>query len=178
MKILFLSTHFNTGGITKYILTSAKGLVKKRHEVYVATSGGSIVTDLNAMEIEHIAIPIRTKSELNPRIYFALGKLSRLVKEKNIDVIHTHTRVTQVMGALLSRLTGRPHVATCHGFYKLRLSRRLFPCLGQGTIAITEAVRRHLVSDFGLPENKIFLIHSGLDFAEFSSINVDDEKLK
>ncbi len=171
MNILILTTHFNTGGITSYILTLAKGLREKNHNVHVATSGGNMVEALSAFGCEHHTFNIKTKSELSPKLYFALGSILKLIKEKNIDVIHTHTRTTQVMGTLLSRKSVRAHVSTCHGFFKKRLSRRIFPCWGKAVIAISEAVRAHLIADFGVDEKKVFLIHNGIDLSAFSPVS-------
>ena len=61
MKILFLTTHFNTGGITSYILTLGGALVKSGHEVWVASSGGENVVRLEAAGMRHVRIDIRTK---------------------------------------------------------------------------------------------------------------------
>jgi hypothetical protein len=40
MNILFITNHLNTGGVTTYCLTLAKGLQKRGHRVYIASSGG------------------------------------------------------------------------------------------------------------------------------------------
>ena len=178
MNILFLTTHFNTGGITSYILTLAKELRKKNHNVYVVTSGGNMVVKLSPLGIGHLTLDIRTKSELSPKIYGNLGKLIRFIREKNIDIIHTHTRVTHVAGAILKRLTKKPQVTTCHGFFKPRLSRKLFPCWGDAVIAISEAVSEHLTEDFRLNRKKVFLIPNGIDLSDFPLIDEATKKQK
>lgn len=175
MNILILSTHFNAGGITSYILTLAKGFSLQGHRVYVATSGGEMVDELTSCGAEHINVDIRTKSELSPKIYFSLGKFARLIREKNIDVIHAQTRVTQLAAALLSRMTGRAYLSTCHGFFKNRLARKIFPCWGERVIAISGAVRNHLINDFGVDAKKVVVIPHGLDLSGF---HVAEETLK
>src|SRR3989338_3271342 len=167
MNILILSTHLNTGGISSYIVTLAKGLKRQGHHVFVATSGGDRVEELKKDGIEHVQLNIRTKSELNPKIYFASGKILRFVEEKKIDIIHTNTRVTQVMGELLAKRSKKKHVATCHGFFKPRFFRKIFPCWGDRTVAISQQVRDHLVNDFHIDEKKISLVHNGLDLEQF-----------
>ncbi len=173
MNILLVSTHFNTGGITTYILTLVKGFIQRGHKVIVVSSGGELVDCLQQMGGAHMKMDILTKSELDPKIYLTAFKLRKIVKEKNIDVIHSHTRVTQVLGQVLSFLTKIPYVATCHGFYKLRLSRRWWPCWGDAAIAISPPVQKHLIKDFGVPEKKIFLVHNGIDVSRFP---VPDER--
>ena len=68
MKILILTTHFNTGGITSYVLTLSEALVGAGHQVWVASSGGDAVARLQAAGVRHAAINIRTKSEIHPQV--------------------------------------------------------------------------------------------------------------
>ncbi|MCK5013731.1 MAG: glycosyltransferase family 4 protein [Candidatus Omnitrophica bacterium] len=171
MNILFLSTHLNSGGITSYLFTMTKGLICRGHQVHIVTSGGNMEKEFLSIGAKLLTLNIRTKSELDPRIYFALFPLSRYIRENKIDLVHAQTRITQVMGALLKRLTGKPFVSTCHGFFKTRLSRRLVPCWGDVVIAISEAVEWHLRHDFRVAREKVSLIASGIDFNEFDLID-------
>ena len=167
MNILMLTTHVDTGGITSYILTLTKGLIERGHKVFVVSSGGQLTDRLKALGAEPVTLKIRTKSELSPKIYLNLPALCHFIREKNIQVIHAHTRVTQVMGTLLSRMTNRPFLSTCHGFFKNRLSRRIFPCWGRKVIAISDEVKIHLREDFKIPEEDIAVVYSGVDIKEF-----------
>ncbi|HQP10114.1 MAG TPA: glycosyltransferase family 4 protein [Candidatus Omnitrophota bacterium] len=168
MNILFLSTHLNAGGITSYLLTMSKGLMRRGHGVHVATSGGNMENEFLAAGARLLTLDIRTKSELSPKIYLALFPLKKYVREQNIDLIHSQTRITQVMGAMLGKATGRAYVSTCHGFFKAqRLSRKLFPCWGRAVIAISGPVKDHLINDFRVSPENINLTESGIDVESF-----------
>src|SRR3989338_4017145 len=171
MNILLLGTHLNPGGITTYLRKLTRGYNRLGHKVYIVTSGGSLSKQFNEFGGELVQGNIRTKSELSWRIYFAAFKLARFVKEKKIDVVHANTRVTQVMGQVIKLLTGITYISTCHGFYKKRLARRLFPCWGDGVIAISQAVQDHLHNDFYVPLSKIRIIHTGIEVARFPAVN-------
>lgn len=173
MNVLFLTTHLDTGGITSYLLTLSKGMTERGVRVHIASSGGDLADEFSALGAQFLNLNIRTKSELDPRIYRALPLLKRYLRQHAIDMIHTQTRITHVMGACLSRLTGRPHVSTCHGFYKIRLSRRIFPCWGNAVIAISAAVQTHLREDFRVPDDRIALIPSGIDIRMFTPVSVE-----
>lgn len=175
MKILFLTTHLNTGGITRYLLTLSRGLVKSGHEVFIASSSGDAAKDFETQGAHLLTLDIRTKSMVDSRVYAALAPLQKYVLENNIDVIHAQTRVTQVMGWFLKRKTHRPFIATCHGFFRPRWLRKLFPCWGDYTIAISEQVREHLKNDFHIPETRISLIHNGVDAREFSPVSSQEK---
>lgn len=175
MNILFLTTHFNEGGISRYCLNLGIQLKKEGHGVYVASSGGDLVEVLERSGIEHIKINLRTKSELSLKIWCALFRFKKPLCEKNIQLIHAQTRVAQVLACWISKFYKIPYVSTCHGFFRPRLSRKLFPCWGKKVIAISRPVMEHLIKDFKIPAEKIKYIRHGLDMQRFRDY---DEKTR
>lgn len=171
MNVLLITTHLNYGGITSYIKSLAGGLKTKGHNVFVASSGGDCLDFFNKLKIPHFYIPIRTKSEISLKIYISFFKLLPFLKEKKIQIIHSQTRVTQLLGWLLSKFTKIPYISTCHGFFKPKFSRKLFGCWGRRVIAISESVKKHLLEDFDVKEDKIKLIYHGIDLNNSESIN-------
>ncbi len=167
MNILLMTTHLNPGGITSYLYTLSKGLIDDGHRVWLLSAGGERDADFEAAGIRLVTRDIRTKSEASPKIYLALAQLKKLILSERIDVLHAHTRITQVMAALLSRMTGRPNVTTCHGFFKTRWNRKLFPCWGVRAIAISDPVVGHLVQDFGCSPAMVRLVPNGIDMERF-----------
>lgn len=178
MNILYLTTHLNIGGISSYLFTLAKGLKEKGHHVYTASSGGELVQKFTLAGIAHLEIPIKTKSEVDiPKLLPSFIKLKTYIRENNIDIIHANTRVTQVLAYFLSRTTGKPYLVTCHGFFKKRFSRRVFPCWGKMIIAISGPVREHLISDFKVSPERIRVVHNGIDINRFKAkdLKIKDE---
>lgn len=171
MNILFLSTHLNTGGITSYLFTMTKGLLHRGHQVHVVSSGGNMEKEFLSIGAKLLTLNIRTKSELDPKIYLALKPLRRYIQENKIDIVHSQTRITQVMGTLLKRFDRTPYLSTCHGFFKTRLSRKLVPCWGDAVVAISKAVEEHLIDDFAVAGEKVVLIESGIDLQEFAFVD-------
>lgn len=171
MNVLFLTTHLNTGGITSYLLTLSKGMIERGVRVHIASSGGDMADEFSALGVHILNLNIRTKSELDPRIYRVLPLFNRYIHRQEIDIIHAQTRITQVMGLCLSKMTKRPFVSTCHGFFKPRLSRRMFPCWGDAVVAISEAVQKHLHDDFQIADERISLIPSGIDMRMYTPVD-------
>ncbi len=178
MKILFLTTHLNTGGITSYLLSLTQSLTQRGHKVFVVSAGGNCVSLLEGFGGEHINLGFRTKSELDLRIYLKLGFLKNFVKNEGIDIIHAQTRVTQVMAYFLSGMTKKPFISTCHGFFRTHFFRRVFPCWGNGAIAISKPVREHLIKDFHLLEQRVHLIANGIDWVKFSPVENEIKESK
>ena len=177
MNILLMANHFNTGGITSYLLNLSQGLAARGHRVWIVSGGGNCV-DLLSGGITHIRMDIRVKSEVHLKMWLNLPRLTGLVKREHIDIIHANTRVTQVMAALASCRRNIPFVSTCHGFFKPRLFRRLFPCWGKGIIAISRGVQQHLIRDFHLEPSNVHLISNGIDVAQFAVLSEEERSKK
>lgn len=171
MRILNLTTHLNTGGITSYLLTLSRRMVDAGHKVCIASSGGNMEETFRRYQVDLLSLNIQTKSELSPRIYISLLRLLRFVHREKIDIIHSHTRVTQVLGYLLGKISGIPYVSTCHGFYKNRLSRRLWPCWGDAVIAISPAVEECLTQKCKMPPEKVFMVKNSIYLEDFHFVD-------
>jgi glycosyltransferase involved in cell wall biosynthesis len=175
MKILIIATHVNLGGIGVYTLSLACALKEIGEQVSVASSGGELVDDIRHAGIGHIEIPVNTSSDIGLHTLLSYMKLLSFIKEQGIDIIHAQTRVTQVIAYMLSKKTDAAFITTCHGFFKNRLFRRILPCWGTHTIAISDAVRQHLVCDLKVPKDNISLVYNGVDIKRFSPhISADD----
>ncbi|MFH2138896.1 MAG: glycosyltransferase family 4 protein [Candidatus Omnitrophota bacterium] len=167
MKVLILTTHLNYGGISSYCVSLSNTLAQKGHTVFIASASGEMSVQLSHENISQVAIPIRTKSELSPRVFLSIFKLVRLIRQQKIDIIHAHTRVTQIVAYYLSKITKVPFTTTCHGFFKRNIGRQIQPAWGDKVIAISDAVKKHLMIDFYVNEKQIALIPNGIDISRF-----------
>lgn len=169
MNILILSTHFNYGGISRYILNLAQGLKQRGHKVYAASGGGEWTPKLKNLGVEHKIIPIKTKAIASPKVLLSGLGLLKVIREKRIQIVHANTRVTQCLACLLYQWGHIPYVSSFHGFYNGTFLRRLFKLSGLNTIAVSYAVRRYLIETLGIKEEKITVVHNGIDRREFSA---------
>lgn len=174
MKVLHVTTHMNIGGIGNYIFTLAKALKNKGIEIIVASSGGNLEEELKKNNIEHRHVDIDTKFEFAPKVFGAAFAISEIIKKEKIDIIHAHTRVSQVASSFASFMTGKPYLSTCHGFFKKR-ARGIFDTWGRKVIAISASVKVHLKTDLGVKEKRIELIYSGVDISRFGREYSDEE---
>ena len=123
-------------------------------------------------------LPLNTKSELSPRLWRALPSVVSLVKKERFDLLHAHTRVTQVLAASVSRLTGLPYISTAHGFYKGRWGRGLFPCWGRRVVAVSSVVAQDLEKTHGVSPDKITVVHNALDIEDLERRFKSQDKKK
>jgi glycosyltransferase involved in cell wall biosynthesis len=164
----------NIGGIANYVLELSRALKGKGAEVIVASSGGDLEPQLALSGIKHIKLDIRTKFEFAPKVFVSAFAVRDLVRKEGVDIVHSHTRVSQVAGALACRMAGVPMVTTCHGYFKRRL-RSIVDTWGDKVIAISAAVHRHLKDDLKVKDERIELVYSGIDMRKFSKDFSDDE---
>jgi len=163
VRILHLTTHLNSGGITTYIRRLVIPLRERGIETFVASSGGDASVLFHELGVETHNTIIKTKSELDPRLYFAIPSLISLIRKKKIDILHAHTRVTQVLAYWIHKMTGIQVVTTCHGYFRRRLGRRLLPAWGNKVIAISKPVEEMLIRDFELSTKHVRTIYNGID---------------
>ncbi|MFA5339367.1 MAG: glycosyltransferase family 4 protein [Candidatus Omnitrophota bacterium] len=175
MRILLLTSNLRVGGIERYTVTLANALQLMGHSVFVASAGGELEKQL-LPEVKAVKVPLGTKSIASPKITATVFRLWELVKEEKIEIIHAQTRVAQFAACMLSSMTKVPYVATWHGFYKPHFFRKVLPCWGEMTIAISMSVVGHLKNDFNRDEKKIRLIYNGLDTSRFEHVYKEQEK--
>jgi len=140
---------------------------KEGHQVSVLSSGGEKEPVFEEAGLKTYVFLPKTKNVLDPRLWAALPRLVRLIKEENFDLLHAHTRVTQVLSSAASKLTGKPMVTTAHGYYKRRFGRRLFGAWGRRVVAISELVAEELKKSHRLPQSKIRVIFNAVDIPKF-----------
>ncbi|MFA5500590.1 MAG: glycosyltransferase family 4 protein [Candidatus Omnitrophota bacterium] len=175
MRVLHVNTHMNIGGIGQYILSLCCGLKAQGVECMVASSGGGLESELKDNGLKHLYVDLKTKFEFGPKVFKAVPVLAGIIEREKIDIIHAHSRVSQVASALALRRPGIHYVSTCHGFFKPRLSRKIYDTWGEKVVAISNAVKAHLEKDFGVKPERIELIHNGIDVKRFSTALSDDE---
>jgi glycosyltransferase involved in cell wall biosynthesis len=103
----------------------------------------------------------------------AVRDIRRLVRENNIDVIHTHGYKADLYGYTAARREGKPVVATCHNWlaggamlatynFLDRIALRRFDAVG----AVSQTIAEKLLS-LGLRRERITVIPNGIDVHAF-----------
>ena len=105
-----------------------------------------------------------------------VAKLERLIRDRAIDVIHTHGYKSDILGYLAARRAGIACVSTPHGYSgKVGLKMRAFIKLGARILRHFDQVAplsEELVADmrrFGIPDGKTTLIRNGVDLKEIDA---------
>ena len=118
---------------------------------------------LDALEVPYDRL--RAPRDLDPVL---LARLTRLVRARRPDVVHTHLVHADVYGALASLASRATLVSTMHNDDPFRRGsfrhvERLFARRAARIVCITAALARFNVEEVGLPEAKLVVVHYGLD---------------
>ena len=182
LNILHITPDFNYAcGRSYYVFLLLKYFKANKHNVYLITNGGDSFDRLQ----DH-NIPFITIDELNSRTPFAISKsikkIKDIVKDNNIDIIHTHHRYTELLGLQAARFQKSKKIKTV--FTSLSLVNRKYNLefRSDRIIAVSKTIYNMLTKKFGVKENKIDLISNFADTEEVDKLELmtsdvtDDKK--
>lgn len=113
INILYLTNSLHLGGDTNCILKLCKGFNSQRNNIFVMSNGGEKLSKFEEIGIKHFYIyKVSTYNVLNflKNVY----KIKRIVKENDIEVIHSHHRLTSLMAKVVKKMCNVKVVHTQH----------------------------------------------------------------
>lgn len=169
----------NTGGVERSTIEVAEAIVEANGRAIVASSGGGMVYELARVGAEHIELPVHSK---NPFVmYKNIARLVDIINHHRVDVVHVRSRAPAWSAYFAAKKTGKPLVITFHGTYSVGnfLKRRYNAIMTSGDkiIANSRFIAGHMRRIYGVPVNKIRVIHRGVDLQRFSPTAVSAERV-
>lgn len=169
----------NTGGVERSTVEVAEAVVEANGRAIVVSSGGTMVYELTRVGAEHVEMPTHSK---NPFVmYKNIDRLVEIIKNYRVDVVHVRSRAPAWSAYFAARRTGKPLVITFHGTYSVGnfLKRRYNAIMTSGDkiIANSRFIAGHMRQIYGVPVNKIRVIHRGVDLQKFSPKAVSAERV-
>ena len=166
--VLALSKHLPADTISELVVTLEPG-----------TEDLELVKQFKPIGTTH-ALPMKNRFDLA-----VVTKLAALIKERDIDVIHTHGYKSDILGVLAARKAGIPCVVTPHGFENAAdFKLRTFIWLGcQAMKYATKVVplSRQLMADvkkFNIADSKLVYIQNGVDLSEVEAVRLTKHERK
>ncbi len=173
-------------GAERWILALAKNLPKDLVRCDLAVTLESNSRDLELVKQyrngfgETFEIPMNNRFDLG-----VIKKLVALIKERNIDIIHTHGYKSDILGVLAARKAGIKCVVTPHGFENVKDPKlRFFIWLGCKAMGFADRVvplSPQLMEDskrFGVKTEKLTYIQNGVDLSEVDKQRQQENPLK
>ncbi len=168
------------GGVERGTVDVAQALVAAGWTALVASAGGPMVRELERVGAQHLTLPLKTKNPLAMRRN--IGLLRDVMRSHNVAVVHARSRAPAWSAQKAARQLGLPFVTTFHGTYGLgpfglkKIYNRVM-AEGDVVIAISEFIRTHVMTNYGVPADKIRLIHRGVDVHQFDPNSVTSQRL-
>jgi len=107
--------------------------------------------------------------------YFSLFKLIAIIKTRKIDIVHTHLLHAGILGKIAAKICGVRHIVTTrhYGFdpKEKKLLHQIENFLTRSSsvvIAISNAVRKYLISQNIIADEKIVVIPNGIDLKKIA----------
>ncbi len=161
MNIIHLLSQNHLTGSEVYAATLTDAQTKKGHQVYQVSNGFFYETKAECHPLE-----VETKSRL--RFIKNVFWLRRFLKQKQIHVIHTHSRAAAKLAYWARSGLNVGIVSSVHGQQHSSVSKKLFNQYGDFLIAVCENIKRHLVSDFKYEPRRIRVIRNAIDDVAFA----------
>ena len=166
MRVMHVVLGLNIGGLEAIVLDLARTYADSVTSIIVCLRSGT-----GAVPDNHGARII----ELNGPDAFSLSlvrRLTKIIREENIDLVHTHNQGPHLYGALAARLCGRPTLHTKHGRNYLnrrekRQLNRIGGLLSNRVVAVSEDAANVCREIGSIPERKLCTIVNGVDPSKF-----------
>ncbi len=160
------------GGIERDVTKLAIGLDRRRFSPHVAVfhPGG-----LRYDEVERAGVPIVNLglSRLtSPRAFASAARLAKWLLSRRIRLIHAFDG-TVVFTAPIARFFRVPVILSSTLGHrdlfdpKTRKQLAFTDRLVDGVVVNCQAMRRHMIEDYGVPQDRTILSYNGVDTAEF-----------
>lgn len=177
--ILQIVPKLETGGAERSTIDMAAAIVADGCAALVVSEGGRMVAELNAVGGEHITMRAASKSPST--ILANAQRLARLIRARNVKLIHARSRAPAWSALIAARLTGIPFIATHHGLYgaKNALKRWYNSVMvrGAAVIATSETTANHIRREYRGRECRIVVIPRGIDSTAFDPAGVSPDRI-
>ena len=174
MRILYLNNVMTVGGVTKCILKLCKEL-KDNNEIVVASHGGQLLDEFKSMGITHYEInDVENKHPIN--ILSNIKKIINIVKHEEIEIIHSHHRMTTMIAKFVSKFTDVKVIHTQHLCIEDKFKLTKVALNNIQTITVSESAKRILETKSNLDGKNITTIYNSIE-VENKNKSVD-ERLK
>jgi glycosyltransferase involved in cell wall biosynthesis len=151
MNILHVLSQFEVTGAEAYAASLIEAQMAYGHSAMVASDTFTLPT-----RATYVSLPIGDRSYA--RRIRNIAALVRLIRLHSIDLVHAHSRAASWVSLFATRLTGTPFVSTVHGRQHIHTSSKAFSIYGKDIIAVSSALREHLVEELGFNPADIVVI--------------------
>lgn len=169
MNILMALSQLEVTGAEVYAVNLSNELIKRGNNVYIVSDTLTKQTDAEYFKIEF------NKRSLFKRVEH-VKKLLKIIKEKDIHVVHAHSRASSWSAAVACKIAGIPLVTTTHGKQPVHFSRKLIKGFGDYSLAVCENIYNQMRDELGVSDKKIEVLRNPVNCEEYKFSDVEKDK--
>lgn len=165
MNILMALSQLEVTGAEVYGTVLSDELIRRGNKVYIVSDTLTKPTNAQYEKIEF------NKRKFINRVS-QVRKLLKIIKEKDIQVVHAHSRASSWSCAIACRIAKIPLVTTIHGRQPVHLSRKIVKAFGDYSLSVCENIRDHVVNDLKVKPENITVLRNMINTKEYQKQSV------
>lgn len=178
--ILQIIPELNAGGAERTTVDIAEGLTSAGARALVATTGGRLIGELQAKGGIWVPFPAATE---NPLAMAAnIGKLVRLIREEDVDLVHARSRAPAWVAFAAARVANKGFVTTYHGAYAGGSAAKVLynSVMARGDIVIANSrfTAGMIEKTYQIDPARLRVIHRGTNLEAFSPEKVGPDRVE
>ena len=151
MNILHLLSQNQLTGAEVYAVSLIEKQIQKKHTVFQVSNG--FFCETLARKIE---LPVETKSIFN--FISSAVALRKILIEKNIQVIHAHSRAASKLASWARAGLKIGYISTVHGRQHVSISKKINNIYGDFVIPVCANIQNQLADEFKYNSRRIPLL--------------------
>ena len=138
-----------------------------------------MVHELERIGARHIELPLHSKNPYVMRLNIA--RLRKLIAGEGVDLLHARSRAPAHSAIAAARQSNIRFVTTFHATYNFSTPpKRWYNSVmakGERVIAISNALKEHIIGHYDVNPARIKVIHRGIDLERFDPLKVSAERV-
>lgn len=178
----------NSGGVERGVMDIAKTVAKNGFDSIVVSGGGAMIQQFIGSKVRHILLPVYSKNPFV--IYRNIKKLTALIQEHQVDLVHIRSRIPGWVAYFACQKTNCKMVSTVHGSYSTsllskkisqwKLKYNAVMLKPKFIIAVSEFIKNYIFQNYStivdLGHKEITVIHRGADLNYFSNQKIQPSR--
>lgn len=173
----------SNGGVCTHVLSLCEGLIKKGYKVVLVADkkGNNYTEEIRAMEqngLKFYSLPFMEIQSDKKKLFRVTRQLIALAKKEKIDVLHSHGQMICIMGIVMRLFCRIPFLWTNHidEVAQPRVFKVILHSYGFPIISVSTDLKKYLVSQFHVREDRITVINNGIDTSHFLPLQADEKE--
>ena len=179
MILLQVIPELEAGGAERTVLDVAEAVIAAGGQALVASQGGRLEDELEALGGRHVRLPLKSKNPIT--IWRNAARLARLIRAQGVQIVHARSRAPAWSAMWAARRADVHFVTTYHGVYNARSgAKRWYNSVmarGDRVIANSQFTADHVRAEHGVGEDRLRVIPRGVDLDRARPEAVSEDRI-